>query len=390
MKRLVVINSHPIQYFAPMYAHLSAYRDLEVTALYCSDFSLRGAIDKGFGQSVKWDIDLLSGYKSVFLRGAERRTPRGFWSLICLDIWKEVREGGYDAVWLHGYGYAAYVLAFLAAKSRGLPVLIRSETHLLLKRPSWRRKLRDAVLSLAYRFVDGFLAIGSLNRAYYQSLGVAASKIFDVPYTVDNSRFFVEAGRESPKKRGLATQLGLRADLPVILFASKLMRRKHPELVLDALEMLQRRGIFASVLIVGSGEMEPLLRVRVAERALKSVCFAGFVNQSDLPEFYAVSDIFVLPSEDEPWGLVVNEVMCAGLPVVASDEVGCAPDLIEGQGTGFVFKSRSAASLADALAILISDVDLRQKCAQRARERIAQWSYAECADGLRLALRALA
>jgi len=119
--RLAVVNSHPIQYFAPLYAYLNRDPELEVTALYCSDFSLRGGVDPGFKQVVTWDVDLLEGDRHVFLgERAKRRSIGGFWSLVRPEVWGEIRSGRYDAVWLHGYGYAAYVLASLAAKKRRL------------------------------------------------------------------------------------------------------------------------------------------------------------------------------------------------------------------------------------------------------------------------------
>ena len=100
-------------------------------------------------------------------------------------------------MWLHGYNYAASVLAFAAAKSKRLPVLMRSETHLGLTRRTWRQRVRDTVLGAFYRFVDAFLAIGSANRTYYRTLGVPERRIFDVPYSVDNARFIATADAAS-------------------------------------------------------------------------------------------------------------------------------------------------------------------------------------------------
>src|SRR5262249_44642650 len=123
MTRIAVLNSHPIQYFAPLYAYLNAASDLEVTAFYLYDFSIRGGRDAGFGREIKWDVDLLAGYPSVFLGHAARtREPAGFWSLIAPKVWSELRSGRYDVLWLHGHNYAANLLALLAAKSRGMPV----------------------------------------------------------------------------------------------------------------------------------------------------------------------------------------------------------------------------------------------------------------------------
>ena len=117
--RVAVLNSHPIQYFAPLYTYLNTAPDLKVTALYLSDVSVRGGKDAEFGREVKWDIDLLAGYESVFLgKAAHTREPAGFWSLMAPQVWREVRSGRYDALWLHGHNYAANLVALAAAKAQ--------------------------------------------------------------------------------------------------------------------------------------------------------------------------------------------------------------------------------------------------------------------------------
>lgn len=108
--------------------------------------------------------------------------PGGFWSLVCPQVWREIRSGRYDAVLLHGYSYAVNIVALLAAKTKGIPVLMRSETHLGLRRSRrWRSSLRDPILAVAYKLVDGFLAIGTANRAYYRALGVPNGAILMSP-----------------------------------------------------------------------------------------------------------------------------------------------------------------------------------------------------------------
>ena len=386
--RLAVVNSHPIQYFAPLYAYLNRDPVLEVTALYCSDFSLRGAIDSGFRQAVTWDVDLLTGYQSVFLgEAAKQRTPGGFWSLVCPQIWREIRRGPYDAVLLHGYSYAANILALLAAKTKRLPVLMRSETHLGLRRKSWRRWIRDAVLSIVYRFVDGFLAIGTANRAYYRALGVPDDKIFDVPYTVDNDRFIAAAALAVEHRAEVRQKYGLPVDKPVVLYASKFMRRKHPDDVIRAMARLRDVGHSAALFMVGTGEMEYELCQLTTSLALGNVVFGGFINQSELPKIYAASDIFVLPSEDEPWGLIVNEVMCAGIPVVVSEEVGCVPDLVKDDVNGYHMKAGDIGSLVMALDKLLSHESLRRRMGVASLSIISGWSYEQCRQGIMAALR---
>ncbi len=386
--RIAVVNSHPVQYSAPLYAYVNQDPGLDITALYCTDYSLRGGRDPGFGQAITWDIDLLEGYRAVFLGDrVSTRSIDGFWALVVPELWGEIRSGKYDAVWLHGYAYAAYVLAFIAAKSKGLPVYMRSETHLSLGRPRWKQKLRDGILKRAYRHVDRFLAIGTANHAYYRSLGVPEEKIHFVPYTVDNDRFIAAARIDGQERRELRTKLGLPGDLPVVMFASKFMPRKHPESVLHAAALLHERGMRVAVLMVGTGEMESELHELARRLKLEHVSFPGFVNQSELPRVYATADVFVLPSADEPWGFIVNEVMCAALPVVVSEGVGSTTDLVRDGENGRLIKAGDASALAAALEEILIDPAKRAEMGRKSLEIVSDWSYGRCRQGLLAASR---
>lgn len=389
--RIAVLNTHPIQYFAPLYAHLArTVPTLEVTALYCSDYSLRGAKDEGFAQTVSWDIDLLAGYKSVFLgEDAAKRIPRGFWSLVVPQIWRELRSGNYDVLWLHGYGYFACIIAFLAARSLGIPVLLRGETHLLLARGGWRRWFRDRLLGQFFKRIDGFLAIGSRNREYYRSMGVPDSRIHLVPYTVDNERFMQASDLSVEVRKDIRARFGIFDDTPIVLYASKLVERKHAHTLLQAIAAMQGKGTKVALCIVGSGPMQSGLQELKKELNLLHTNFVGFVNQSELPGIYAACDIFVLAAESEPWGLVVNEVMCAGLPVVVSDEAGCAADLVEDEVNGYQVRAGNQTDLISALSKLCASSTLRSQMGRASVARIRRWSYDECAAGLCDAISAL-
>lgn len=387
--RLAVVNSHPIQYFAPLYAYLTQNSEIDVTAIYCSNFSLRGEVDRQFAQTVVWDIDLLKGYRSVFLKGAESATPYGFFSLICPDLWPTIRQGNYDAVVIHGYAFAAYVIAFLTAKLSGVPVFIRGETHLGLGRSGKKRWLRDRLLRLVFRYVDGFLAIGSANRAYYQSLGIPDQKIFTVPYSVDNDRFIQSTQVAQKSRHQVLASCGLPINQPVILYASKFTPRKHPDDLVRAVAKLQDTDMAVSLVMVGSGELESNVKSLVKALDVKNVSFPGFVNQAELPRFYAAADVFVLPSESEPWGLIVNEVMCAGLPVVLAEGIGCIPDLVTHGVNGAVYRSGDVDSLAAALKMVLSDQQRMITMGEASLQRIQQWSYRECLIGLRQALESV-
>ena len=148
------------------------------------------------------------GIKPIFrlqLEGivnAELRSPLGwFFSVTCPKVWREIIRSNYDVIWLHGYNYFGLVLAFLAAKVANKRILYRSETHLNLSRSPLKRIIRDTALRIYFKMMDGFLAIGTLNRRYYEALGVPAHKITLVPYTVDNKNHPVSGGRAAPRAK---------------------------------------------------------------------------------------------------------------------------------------------------------------------------------------------
>jgi glycosyltransferase involved in cell wall biosynthesis len=391
LTRIAVLSSHPIQYFAPLYAYLNAAPDLDVTALYLSDFSIRGGKDDGFGQNVKWDLDLLAGYRSVFLGSAARtRAPAGFWSLVGPQVWKELRSGRYDVLWLHGHNYAANLLALMAAKTAELPVMMRGETHLGLPCHGTKAMVRRPVMGALYRFCDCLLAIGSANATFYRAMGVPDCKIFLVPYSVDNERFIKSADLTDEQKLEVRKRYNVPADRPAVLYAAKFTRRKRPfDLLVAAQRLKMETDCLFSVVMAGSGELEQELRRFCAEHSLDNVVFTGFMNQSELPTLYAASDVFVLPSEHEPWGLAVNEAMCAGLPVVVSREVGCVADLVRDRANGYTPAAGDIASLARALQRLVEDEDLRRRQSQASLTRIQQWGYRQCLEGIRAALASL-
>lgn len=389
--RVAFVNTHPIQYFAPLYAYLTRNCGLETTGLYLSDFSLKGGADPGFRRNVKWDVDLLAGYNAKFMGGdkASKRRIGGFFSMVAPQLCSEIRHGGYDAVIIHGHNLAAHHVALAACLASGTPVFTRGETHLKLTRPRWKTALRTPLVKTHYLGIDAFLAIGSANAAYYRAMGVPEERIFLVPYTVDNDRFISAVAAARDNRVAMRAKLGMDPDLPAIIYASKFDRRKRPDDLLGAFARLQKEGVAAQLVLVGTGLLEDELKERVTAEGIQHVVFPGFVNQSELPAVYAASDVFVLPSSNEPWGLVVNEAMCAGLPIVLSDEIGCAEDLVADGVNGATFAAGDVAELTDALRPILTDPDLCAAQGQASLERIKDWNYAKCGAGIRAAIEAV-
>ncbi|ROT99091.1 glycosyltransferase family 4 protein [Histidinibacterium lentulum] len=388
--RVAFVNTHPIQYFAPLYAYMTRSCGIETTGLYLSDFSLKGGRDPGFGRAVTWDVDLLDGYEARFMGGdkASKRRIGGFFSMVAPQLWGEIRRGRFDAVIIHGHNLAAHHVAWAACVASGTPAFARGDTNPRIGRRGWKAALRRPLMRQHYRGMAGVMAVGTANAAYYRSMGVPESRIFLTPYAVDNDRFAAAAEVGRARRTETRAALGMDPDLPAILFAAKFIARKRPDDLLAAFARLRVQGVAAQLVMVGTGERETALKARVVAEAIPNVVFAGFVNQTDLPAVYAASDLFVLPSVNEPWGLSVNEAMCAGLPVVASAGIGCADDLVQDGVNGATFTAGDVAGLADALRPILTDAERRAAYGSASLDRIGHWSYADCAAGIRAAIEA--
>jgi glycosyltransferase involved in cell wall biosynthesis len=278
-----------------------------------------------------------------------------------------------------------------SARRRGIRILLRDEaTAISAPRSLVKRVAKRAFFAGLSGVVDAFLAIGKLNRRYYAANGIPESRLFDVPYAVDNAHFRKGAETASRDRDNFRAQLGLEPGRPVLLFAAKLIDRKRPALLLQAFARIHNDPALRRpyLLFAGDGPLRAALETQAAAVAPGAVRFLGFQKQSDLPRCYDLCDAFVLPSVQEAWGLVVNEVMCAGRAVVASDRVGSAPDLVRPGENGALFRTDDEEDLVRSLVSVLRDPALLAAMGRRSLEIIERWSFAEDIAGLRRALAA--
>ncbi len=381
--RLALLAASPVFYQTPLYQALHADPRVELTVLFASNGGIR-PYDAGFGrQTPAWDVDLLAGYRAEFLKAAEtNEVTGGFLGLRDWDVIGKVLHGSYDALWVHGYSYLTLWLAMAVATFRGLPILLREEQTLLHPRPWPKRWIRDAVLRLLCRRVHG-LFIGSSNHAWFRHYGTPEHRLFPAPYCVDNESLRRQARELEGRRTELRAEFGIDEGAgPVILFVGKLEAKKQPLLALEAFARVRQRHRCA-LLVVGEGSLEPALRRRLEAGRVPDVRFAGFLNRGRIARAYAASDLFVLPSGlHETFGLVVAEAMNFALPVVVSDMVGCAPDLVREGDNGFVVPHRDAERLAGALECLVADPERRRLAGKRSRALIDGWHYGLAVDGI--------
>ena len=386
--RLAYLVSHPIQYQSPLLRHVARDPAIDLTVFFGSDFSVQGYRDKDFGVEVKWDVDLLEGFQHEFLPALRDNGSEGLLSPVSRGILKRLR--GFDALWVHGYATVNQMHGILAANALGIPVLVRSDSQ-LKDRPRGGAKLfaKRAFFGLLRHLVDGVLVSGSLNRDYWAHYMGADCPLFMLPYAVDNMWFQQQCRLAQDTRGELQAELGLTAGRPVVLFASKLQTRKLCSDLVSAYAALLAslpEPRLPYLLIVGDGEERTALEQQVAALDLTGVRFCGFRNQSEMPRFLELADVFVLPARHEPWGLVVNEAMNAGCAIVVSDDVGAQPDLVTDGVEGCVYPVGDIAALTSALARVLAMPETTTAMAAAARARINHWSFESDIVGLHQAL----
>jgi len=399
--------THPIQYQSPLIRHLYA-NGVDIEVCYASDANSRSFYDAGFGKKIVWDIPLLEGYPHRILNRDEplgRRAQQVAHYTRQLDKVIQGKKPG--AIWVHGWAHPFNAAVWSVALRHQIPLMLRGETFIGCVRGGRLKKLAHMlVFTRRFRKVAAFLAVGTLNRQMYRAYGVPSGKIFDVPYAVDNFFFQRRCLEAAPHREQFRAALGIESGRPVILFCAKLIAVKDPATLIRAVGRLvnaRQHGnhvltnaatagsaiLKPVLLMVGDGALKPELEALADEVAPGLVKFLGFRNQTELPALYDLCDLFVLPSIFEPWGLVVNEVMNAGKPVIVSDKVGSGSDLVRPGVNGDVFRAGDVDDLYAKMGRWLQNDAMRVDGGLESLKIIQNWGFVQDHLGLRAALNAL-
>ncbi len=381
--RLTAVMTHPVQYYSPWFRFIAREADdLLLTVIYASEPNpaQQGA---GFEESFSWDVPLREGYQNTVVRPARASDRFDSWSFFGLDVPEvagAIETTEPDAVLLGGWQSVTLLRAMRACKKRRIPIIYRGDTSLQGRRPGPTRPFWSIRTWWFLRHFDRYLAVGRRVREYLESFGVADDRVFSSPHAVDNeffarcaAPFHTEPGRCQARR-----ELGLDKDVFVVLFVGKLEHIKRPR---DLFLAVQRTSAKTHLLVAGSGPLRAELS-ELADSLRIAVHWLGFVNQSALGRFYAISDCLALPSQCETWGLVVNEAMSTGLPCVVSDGVGCAADLVTPGETGEIYPVGDVAALTLALEHIKRERDSGKSRAEGCRRKISAYTFEAATRGL--------
>lgn len=383
MKKVIFVNSHPIQYFAPLYKYLNN-QGLKTKAWYCSDYSIKGGYDKEFGVNVKWDIPLLQGYDYQFFKNfsTNKELYMGFFGLINFGMVSQIFKEPKSVIIVHGWNFFTHFLVLLLAKIKGHTVCLRSETPMVHEqyKSGWKQKIKLFGLKhILFPRIDYFLYIGKQNKLFFKSLGVNEDNLFFCPYSIDNKRFGNAYKTYLPQRLDLKKNIGIPEQDKVILYSGKYIDKKRPLDLLMAFKTLNKKDCW--LVMVGEGELRKKMEKIIKENQIKNVVLTGFINQSIIAEYYALSDVFVMCSTlGETWGLSVNEAMNFNLPVILSDLTGSSYDLVQEGVNGYTFKTGNVDQLCKQLDKLLYNNSLTWS--KSSQDIIKDYSYDTILDSL--------
>jgi len=371
--RILFVASHPVQYQAPLFRRFAITPQLDMDVAYCSLRGAEAAHDPGFETVVQWDVPLLSGYRWTQIPN-KGSGSESFLGLCNTGLWDIIRRGNYDAIISFvGYVRSTFWIALTAAKISKTAFLFGTDATTLVPRNgrAWKRMVKKILWPRLFRLADQVIVPSSGTRDLMFSLGLPQDQITLTPYTVDNDWWIRES--EKVNRSAIRDSWNASARDTIILFCGKLQPWKRP---LDLLRAFAKAKL-PDTLLVFAGEGPLRTQIESEAHALgvsTRIRILGFVNQSALPAVYTASDLMVLPSEYEPFAVVVNEAMCCGCPVAASNRVGAARDLVAPVEPEFVYPCGDINMLGHLLERALADRAVLKSIGRASLAHMRTWS----------------
>lgn len=277
----------------------------------------------------------------------------------------------YDVVISAGWLDFASQMAFFLSKLTKTKFIIWSEST--INEPSIQRKLTLPFVKYLVGKSDACVAIGTRSKEYLKLLGANENKIVKAYSTVDINHFDKGSRLSTDEKNKLKNGLNIKTN-KVILYVGQMIERKGLIDLVKAFKLIVKSDRDVTLLMVGYGPLKNKLIEACNKNNLKNVIFVDHVEVDEMPHYYAISDIFVLPSHEETWGLVINEAMACGLPIITTNKVGSGPDLVINGYNGYIVKSRSPKQIALHLLKILKNTKVRISMSRNSKRLIEKFT----------------
>lgn len=292
---------------------------------------------------------------------------------VLYHLWKEEM----DILISAGYDSFSSQVGFFFCKAFGKSYILWSGSTPY--EDNWRRRVASPLVKIMVRNADALLAYGSRSKDFLIDLGAKGERTFIAQNTVDIDYFAGRSQLSEAQKHQLKEGMGIKTS-QIILYVGQLIKRKGLQYLLPAFGKLKKENPEVSLLVVGEGNQEKQFRMLCQNEKITDVFFVGHRDYGQLPEYYGISDVFVLPSLEEVWGLVVNEAMACSLPVIVTRVAGASADLVKEGINGFIVREGNVDDLYRALKLLADDRPLRRRMGKTSFELIQGFSIEQAAQ----------
>lgn len=374
--KVLLLNNVPAPYFSPLFEKLGKAPGWRLTVCYTTNWN----------QTVGWQNKALAdhnSYRTVILDQVNPTWRDRMGSSLSAAIALKRLLSCERPDYLICYGYTLkpqITLLNWAILNKTQFALIGDANYFFDQAYGLKRIVKNAWLRFVTKRASALITIGTANKLFWEKYGAIPSQLFGSCLAVDNDFFSTGAGI------GEAANLRSRLKLDnkvIFLFVGRLVKRKNVNLIIQAARLLNTDNF--GIVIVGSGEEREALKSLADGNP--NISFAGNVSPDELPVFYSMADVLVLPANQEPWGLVINEAMNCGLAIIAHKHCGATMDLIDADN-GITLQGFSVEELAKAMQLLINDRSLLCLMQERSKMKIRAWSIECAAEGIVHAVKA--
>lgn len=358
-KELAFLTNIPTPYKTPLFKELST--EFNITVYYMAESE----------SNRNWKVDFGKGYKAVLLKGITLNKKHINFSII-----KELLSNKYEAVIISGFENPTSILAMFLCIFKKIKYIIWHDGGFIEKECCLEFYIKKFFIKRA----KSFWVSGTKAKELIEHYGGNKDLIYYSYLTVDIN-YFKNNSKVSDKEKSLIKNMFHLKEI-VILSVARMSDEKGIKELLYAFKKLNNEFNNISLLLVGEGKNRIQYENIVNVFHITNVGFTGHLEQKLLPLIYGSSNIFVLPTKRDPWGLVINEAMASGLPIISTDKAGASYDLIKENANGFIIKENIKEELYEKMKLLIEDNELRNKFAEESSNIISEWTYSKGIDSL--------
>lgn len=367
-------------YTRPFFERLSQHPSVDLSAYFCAK-TLKERKDA-------WSILESDKFNYTILPGITVES----WGIIYHinpTIIPKLIKGKYDVIVIGDCTNFTTQVAFITSKLLRTPVILHSET---IKSAQWFEgiksvqwlllKLVNPLRKYIARRVNAIVVPWTICRDFHLEQGTQAEKVFIAPGGIGDEMFRRQSSKLRKEKEKLKLQLNIN-NKKVVLYVGQLIKRKGVGYLIEAYGELKRDYEDACLVLVGDGPLRTELEESCVKHRIRDVHFLGYKSYEELPKYYSMADVFVLPTLEDIGGLVLNEAVACGLPVITTKAAGCAVDLIIPRENGFIVDEADAGQLCSAMRKIISDETLARKMGEKSLEMVNnRWNIDENVNGV--------